>query len=48
MDFEWDTDKSESNVEKHGVSFAEAMTVLGDPLDVMIGDPDASTPNFAL
>jgi hypothetical protein len=29
-----------SNFEKHGVSFAEAMTVFGDPLEVTILDPD--------
>lgn len=42
MEFEWDTDKAHSNVEKHGLSFAEAMTVFGDPLEVTIPDPDHS------
>jgi uncharacterized DUF497 family protein len=28
MEFEWDAAKAESNIEKHGVSFAEALTVL--------------------
>ena len=42
MEFEWDTDKAHSNVEKHGFSFAEAMTVFGDPLEVTIPDPDHS------
>lgn len=32
MDFEWDDAKAESNAEKHGVSFAEAMTVFADTL----------------
>jgi hypothetical protein len=40
MDFEWDTEKASSNVEKHGVGFAEAITVFGDPLEVTIVDPD--------
>lgn len=40
MDFEWDTEKASSNVEKHGVEFAEAVTVFGDPLEVTIVDPD--------
>jgi hypothetical protein len=31
MEFEWDADKSASNLAKHGVTFAEAMTVFGDP-----------------
>ncbi|GEM_PF-3308682 len=28
MEFEWDPDKAEINVRKHGISFAEAGTVL--------------------
>ncbi len=28
MDFEWNDAKAESNAEKHGVSFAEAMTIF--------------------
>jgi uncharacterized DUF497 family protein len=31
MEFEWDIDKATSNIEKQGVSFAEAMTIFGDP-----------------
>ncbi len=42
MDFEWDTAKAQSNIEKHGISFVEAMTVFGDPLEVTIPDPDHS------
>lgn len=42
MEFEWDTDKAHSNVQKHGISFVEAMTVFGDPLEVTIPDPDHS------
>ena len=42
MEFEWDTVKALSNVEKHGVGFAEAMTVFGDSLEVTISDPDHS------
>lgn len=29
--FEWDSEKAESNVAKHGVSFEEAVTVFEDP-----------------
>jgi uncharacterized DUF497 family protein len=32
MKFEWDAAKAERNQRKHGVSFQEAATVLGDPL----------------
>ncbi len=37
--FEWDTEKAESNLEKHGISFAEAATVFFDPLSLTISDP---------
>ena len=46
MQFEWDLAKAESNVEKHGVSFAEAMTVFRDLLEVTIPDPDHSEGEF--
>ena len=39
MAFEWDAGKAASNLSKHGVSFAEAMTVLNDTLEVVIPDP---------
>ena len=42
MDFEWDPEKAEANAKKHGVDFAEAMTVFGDPLELTIADPDHS------
>lgn len=42
MEFEWDTVKAQSNVLKHGVDFAEAMTVFSDPLELTISDPDHS------
>ncbi len=31
IDFEWDSDKAETNVQKHGVSFTEACEVFLDP-----------------
>lgn len=46
MEFEWDAAKAESNFEKHGVSFAEAMGVFGDLLEVTIPDPDHSEGEF--
>lgn len=42
MDFEWDPDKAASNLTKHGVAFAEAATVFGDPLAITFFDPDHS------
>jgi hypothetical protein len=32
MDIEWDSDKADSNLQKHGVSFEEAATALLDPM----------------
>jgi hypothetical protein len=46
MEFEWDAVKAASNLDKHGVSFAEAMTVFGDPLEAAIPDPDHSLEEF--
>jgi uncharacterized DUF497 family protein len=42
MQFEWDPKKATSNLGKHGVSFAEANSVFGDPLATTIPDPDHS------
>ena len=39
MEFEWDANKAALNLSKHGVSFAEAMTIFGDPFEAMIPDP---------
>jgi len=38
-EFEWDAEKAESNLQKHGVSFEEAATVFFDPLSLTIPDP---------
>ena len=38
-EFEWDKEKAESNLQKHGVSFEEAATVFFDPLSLTIPDP---------
>lgn len=38
MEFEWDPEKAEANLGRHGVAFTEAMTVFGDPLEVTIPD----------
>lgn len=37
--FEWDENKADQNIEKHGIPFEEAATVLGDPLSLTIDDP---------
>ena len=38
LTFEWDEDKADQNLEKHGISFQEASEVFGDPLSAMIAD----------
>ena len=40
--FEWEQKKAISNLNKHGISFAEAATAFGDPLSLTIPDPDHS------
>jgi uncharacterized DUF497 family protein len=40
--FEWDPKKAESNARKHGVTFDEASTVFGDPIGLLMPDPDHS------
>ncbi|MCP4749511.1 MAG: BrnT family toxin [Proteobacteria bacterium] len=42
MEFEWNSQKAESNLTKHGVSFHEAGTVFSDPLAITFDDPDHS------
>ena len=42
MIYEWDENKAEANLSKHGVSFDEAKTVFDDPLYVEFYDPDHS------
>jgi uncharacterized DUF497 family protein len=40
--FEWDATKATSNLKDHKVSFEEASTVFGDPLAMLMADPDHS------
>ena len=39
LGFEWDEAKAALNLRKHGVAFAEALTIFVDPLAVIISDP---------
>jgi uncharacterized DUF497 family protein len=41
--FEWDADKAGLNLRKHGVSFNEGVTAFGDPLSILLPDPDHPT-----
>ena len=40
--FEWDPKKAFLNLRKHGVSLDEASTAFGDPLALLMSDPDHS------
>lgn len=42
VDFEWRAAKAEANARKHGVTFAEALTVFADPLARIFDDPGHS------
>ncbi len=37
--FEWDENKLNRNLKKHGVDFEEAKTIFNDPLGITISDP---------
>lgn len=38
LTFEWNEEKAETNLKKHGVSFEEAKTVFRDTLSITIAD----------
>ena len=38
MDFEWDPDKNAANIQKHGIDFADAVSVLYDEIALTIED----------
>ena len=42
LKFDWDSSKASTNFKKHGVTFNEAATVLGDPSASTFYDPDHS------
>jgi len=42
LTFEWDSRKARSNFSKHGISFEEASTILGDFFSLTVPDPDHS------
>jgi uncharacterized DUF497 family protein len=42
MRFDWDSQKTAANEQKHKVSFQEAATAFGDPLAITFADPDHS------
>lgn len=44
--FEWDQNKAASNLNKHGIDFADAVTVFDDCNAIMINDPDHDEERF--
>lgn len=42
LKFEWDIAKNLANIQKHGVSFSEAVSVFADDYALLIADPDHS------
>ncbi|MCM0081553.1 BrnT family toxin [Geomonas sp. Red32] len=40
MKYEWDPDKATRNIQKHGVTFADAVGVFEDDLAITIEDAD--------
>ena len=42
LQFDWDENKAESNIKKHGVTFHEATSVFYDEYSRLIPDPDSS------
>ena len=42
LDFEWDASKARVNARKHGVTFAEGLSVFRDPLARVFDDPTHS------
>ena len=42
LHFEWDPDKAKTNLDKHGISFEEAMTVFYDEAAIEFYDDNHS------
>ena len=40
--FQWDKQKNQANIEKHGISFEEASSVFYDENAILFDDPDHS------
>jgi len=39
-EYEWDPEKAGTNLQKHGIDFADAVTALDDPAALTVTDPD--------
>ena len=46
VSFEWNPDKATTNLKKHGIDFADAVTVFDDINAITIEDPDYEEQRF--
>ena len=46
LSYEWDPNKAIANIEKHGIDFADAVTVFDDLNAVTIDDPNYEEQRF--
>lgn len=46
MDYEWDPSKAAANLQKHGVRFADAVSVFSDELALTVPDDFAEEERF--
>ncbi len=46
VSFEWDLNKATANLNKHGIDFANAITVFDDLTAITIEDPDYDEERF--
>ncbi len=46
MLYDWDGEKARSNLEKHGVAFADAVSVLSDDLALTVPDDHPDEERF--
>ena len=46
MNYEWDTDKAQSNLKKHRVSFADAVSAFEDSAAITIEDVEQGEERF--
>ncbi|MGF1673859.1 MAG: BrnT family toxin [Rivularia sp. (in: cyanobacteria)] len=47
MEYEWDANKAQSNRQKHGIDFADAVSVFGDNFAITVIDEHPDEQRFA-
>jgi uncharacterized protein len=48
MEYEWDPDKAAINLQKHGISFADAVAVFSDTFALTVADDFADEERFII